>query len=254
MPAGKDPLSAENKEILRRWIDEGANWVADAAQNASEPSWWAFRKPKLIPQPKTKNLRWIRSPIDAFILQKLEERELQPATPAKKLILLRRAKFDLHGLPPTAQEAEEFLADHSPEAFAKLVDRLLASPRYGEKWGRHWLDVARYADSTGLDEDLSLPYSWRYRDYVIDAFNRDLPYDQFVKEQLAGDLLPPDKSEEAINVRGIVATGFLALGPKPLAQQDKVKAAYDVCSEAAPLCAQSKASHLSFYAWRALPG
>src|SRR5207247_10309380 len=126
------------------------------------------------------------------------------------------------------QATEEFLCDLASDAFARLVNRLLDSPRYGEKWGRHWLDVARYADSTGLDEDLSLPYSWRYRDYVIDAFNRDLPYDEFVREQLAGDLMPPHKPGEAVNVQAIVATGFMALGPKPLAQQDKVKVFYDI--------------------------
>src|SRR5262249_44431005 len=142
----------------------------------------------------------------------------------------RRATYDLTGLPPTEQESQAFLADDDPDAFAKVVDRLLASPRYGEKWGRNWLDVARYADSTGNDEDHRYPDAWRYRDYVIEAFNRDLPYDQFVREQVAGDLLPSPDGKE-VNRRGIIATGFLALGPKAIAQQDKQKMLYDVYDE-----------------------
>jgi len=170
------------------------------------------------------------SPIDAFILAKLEEKKLKPAKPASKLALIRRATFDLTGLPPTEPEIEAFLGDESPNAFATVVDRLLASPRYGEKWGRHWLDVARYADSTGADEDHRYPYAWRYRDYVIGAFNRDLPYNQFVMEQIAGDLMPsPDKKE--VNVEGIIATGFLSIGPRLIAEQDKPKMLYDFIDE-----------------------
>ena len=138
--------------------------------------------------------------------------------------------YDVTGLPPTEQEIQSFLADKSPEAYTKVVDRLLASPRYGEHWGRHWLDVARYADSTGNDEDHRYPHAWRYRDYVIDAFNSDMPYNQFVREQIAGDLLPPPEGSE-VNRRGIVATGFLALGAKAIAQQDKKKMLYDVYDE-----------------------
>jgi len=170
-----------------------------------------------------------QSPIDSLILAKLEEKGLKPAKPASKIALLRRATFDLTGLPPTEPEIEAFLADQSPDAFAKVVDRLLASPRYGEKWGRHWLDVARYADSTGADEDHRYPYAWRYRDYVIDAFNRDLPYNQFVTEQIAGDLLPAPEGK--VNVEGIVATGFLSIGPRLIAEQDKPKMLYDFIDE-----------------------
>nr|HTB14436.1 DUF1549 and DUF1553 domain-containing protein [Bryobacteraceae bacterium] len=170
------------------------------------------------------------SPIDAFILAKLEEKKLKPAKRASKLALIRRATFDLTGLPPTEPEIEAFLADDSPTAFASVVDRLLASPRYGEKWGRHWLDVARYADSTGADEDHRYPYAWRYRDYVIDAFNRDLPYNQFVKEQIAGDLMPAPDGKE-VNVEGITATGFLSIGPRLIAEQDKPKMLYDFIDE-----------------------
>ncbi|HTB10824.1 MAG TPA: DUF1549 domain-containing protein, partial [Bryobacteraceae bacterium] len=181
-------------------------------------NFWSFRaiKDPVINAP---------SPIDAFILAKLDEKQLKPAKPASKLALIRRATFDLTGLPPTEPEIEAFLADESPNAFAAVVDRLLASPRYGEKWGRHWLDVARYADSTGADEDHRYPYAWRYRDYVIDAFNRDLPYDQFLTEQLAGDLLTPGDGRE-VNRQGIIATGFLAVGLKLLAEQDKPKMVY----------------------------
>ena len=133
-------------------------------------------------------------------------------------------------MPPTPQEIHAFLSDFSAAAFAKIVERLLASPRYGERWGRHWLDVARYADSNGTDYDIKYPYSYRYVDYVIEAFNSDLRYDQFVKEQLAGDLLPSPKPGEP-NVRGIIATGFLALGPKPLTERNRVKMFYDVVDE-----------------------
>src|SRR5262249_32784593 len=133
---------------------------------------------------------WVQSPIDNFILAKLEQKGLKPAPPADRVTLLRRATFDLTGLPPTPKEIDDFLADQSPDAFTTDVDRLLASPRYGERWGRHWLDVARFADSNGTDYDIKFPYSFRYVDYVVGAFNTDLPYNEFVKEQLAGDLLP----------------------------------------------------------------
>jgi len=186
-------------------------------------NFWSFRaiKDPAIAAP---------SPIDALILAKLDEKGLKQAKPASKLVLIRRATFDLTGLPPTEAEIDAFLADKSPDAFAKLVDRLLASPRYGEKWGRHWLDVARYADSTGADEDHRYPYAWRYRDYVISAFNRDLPYNKFVMEQIAGDLMPAPDGKE-VNVDGITATGFLSIGPRLIAEQDKPKMLYDFIDE-----------------------
>ena len=170
------------------------------------------------------------SSIDSLILAKLNEKGLKPAKPASKSVLIRRATFDLTGLPPTEAEIEAFQADLSKDAFAKVVDRLLASPRYGEKWGRHWLDVARYADSTGADEDHRYPYAWRYRDYVISSFNRDLPYNQFVMEQIAGDLMPSPDGKE-VNVEGITATGFLSIGPRLIAEQDKPKMLYDFIDE-----------------------
>ena len=159
----------------------------------------------------------------------LEKKGLKPAPPADKRTLIRRATFDLTGLPPTPEEVNAFLADNSPDAFAKVVDRLLASPHYGERWARHWLDVARYADSNGLDENLVYRNAWRYRDYVIGAFNKDKPYDQFVKEQLAGDLLPA--SDDATQFEHWTATGFLSLGAKMLAEDDPVKMQMDIVDE-----------------------
>jgi hypothetical protein len=238
-PAGK--LKPEEIRDLADWVKIGAPWPG-AQQQQQVVAWpglgaqfteeqkkfWAFQPVKKVSPPDTKDLEWIHTQIDRFILAKLEDKGLGPAPRADKLALLRRATFDLTGLPPTRAEIDAFLADSSPQAYEKVVDRLLASPRYGERWGRHWLDVARYADSTGNDEDHRYPYAWRYRDYVIDSFNQDLPYNQFVREQVAGDLLP---SPDGVNRRGIVATGFLALGAKAVAQQDKKKMIYDIYDE-----------------------
>ena len=242
-PTGK--LPEEEIAALEEWVEMGAPWPRPetagpsapkraATQNeAADPTTtdhWAFQPIVDHSPPAIRDVAWVKTSIDQFMLAKLEEKGLQPAPPAGRLTLLRRAKFDLHGLPPTLKEIEEFLADESPRAFANLIERLLQSPHYGERWGRHWLDVARYADSTGIDEDTPYIHAWRYRDYVIDAFNRDLPYDQFVREQIAGDLLPPPPGQD-VNISGIIATGFLALGPKALAQQDKVQMVYDVVDE-----------------------
>lgn len=144
--------------------------------------------------------------------------------------MIRRATFDLTGLPPTPAEIAAFLADRSPDAFARVVDRLLASRHYGERWGRHWLDIARYADSNGLDENVAFGNAWRYRDYVIHAFNQNKPYDQFLTEQLAGDLLPPTEDLAVRNER-LTALGFLSIGPKVLAEPDKVKLEMDMIDE-----------------------
>lgn len=165
-------------------------------------AWWAFQKVSRSAAPEVKNTRWARNPIDAFILAKLEAARLQPAPPADKATLLRRAYLDMVGLPPTPQELAAFLADKSPRAFEKVIDRLLASPQYGERWARHWLDLARYAESEGFKADETRPNAWRYRDYVIKSFNTDKPYDRFVCEQIAGDELWPDDSDAR------VATGF----------------------------------------------
>jgi hypothetical protein len=174
---------------------------------------WAFR-PILRPAiPAVKNERWIQTPVDAFILAKLEEKHLSPALPADRPALLRRATYDLIGLPPTPDEIDAFLADESPEALAKVLDRLLAAPAYGERWGRHWLDVVRYADARDL---IQLPVesdfreAWRYRDWVVEAHNRDLPYTDFIRHQIAGDLLQPADSEQ-LDTNALVATGMLAI-------------------------------------------
>ncbi len=169
---------------------------------AQQRAWWAFQtvaKP-LTPQPAGQ--AWIKTPIDAFILAKLEEKHIQPNPAADKTTLLRRVTLDLTGLPPTPEELQAFLSDPSPAAYEKAVDRLLASPAYGERWARHWLDLARYADSNGFKSDETRPNIWRYRDYVIDAFNRDKPYDRFIREQIAGDELYPG------DAAALVATGF----------------------------------------------
>jgi hypothetical protein len=164
--------------------------------------WWAFQKVVKPPVPAVKNRAWSSNPVDAFILAKLEEKGLAPNPPAEKATLLRRASLDLTGLPPTPEETQAFLSDSAPDAFAKVVDRLLASPRYGERWGRHWLDLARYADSEGFKSDETRPNVWRYRDYVVDSFNADKPYDRFIREQIAGDeLYPRDPA-------ALIATGF----------------------------------------------
>ncbi|MEZ6110005.1 MAG: DUF1549 and DUF1553 domain-containing protein [Pirellulaceae bacterium] len=176
-----------------------------------------------------KQADWPTSPIDYFVLSKLEENGLRPAPPADRLTLIRRATFDLLGLPPTPAEVDQFLADESPEAFARLVERLLESPHYGERWGRHWLDVARYADSNGLDENIAHGNAWRYRDWVVAAFNADRPFDLFLREQIAGDLLPTDDAE--LRRQRLIATGFLTLGPKVLAEVDETKMEMDIVDE-----------------------
>ena len=157
--------------------------------------YWAFQQVKRPEIAKVQDAKWVRNPIDAFILARLEAKGLRPAPPADRISLLRRATYDLTGLPATPQEADAFLADRSPNAFEKVVDRLLASPHYGERWARHWLDLARYAESEGFKEDEPRPNAWRYRDYVIQAFNQDKPYDRFIREQIAGDELWPGDPE-----------------------------------------------------------
>ena len=194
-----------------------------------ELSHWAFQPVGDPPIPGVKDISWPRSPVDHFVLAQLEAKGLRPARPADKRTLIRRATIDLHGLPPTPEEVKAFLADDSPRAFAKVVDRLLDSPRYGERWGRHWLDVARYADSNGMDDNIVHADAWRYRDYVIRAFNGDKPYDQFIREQLAGDLIT--KWGDQNRAEGLIATGFLMLGPKMVGEDDPVKQKLDFADE-----------------------
>src|SRR6185312_6744127 len=160
--------------------------------------YWAFQPVHETAPPAVKNSSWAVNAIDAFVGQKLEAKGLAPSPKADRITLLRRVTFDLIGLPPTPAEVEAFLADRSPQAYEKVVDRLLASPRYGERWGRHWLDLARFAESEGFKADETRPNAWRYRDYVIQSFNTDKPYDRFVMEQLAGDELWPASPEARV--------------------------------------------------------
>ena len=204
--------------------------AAEPPAGSEDPTeFWAFQPPADPPVPPVGETSWPQSLLDHFILARLEDKGLRPAPPADKRTLIRRATFDLTGLPPTPDEIDSFLADDSPQAFPRVVERLLDSPAYGERWGRHWLDVVRYADSNGLDENAAHAHAWRYRDYVVAAFNSDKPYDQFVIEQLAGDLLPAD--DPAVRNGHLTATGFLSLGPKVLAEVDKLKMEMDIIDE-----------------------
>ncbi len=208
MPPG-NPLSRAELETLKAWIDSGASWeqITPAAPKRAGLDWWSLQPIRLPKVPITKNQAWVRNPIDAFVLSVLEAQGISPAPSADKRTLIRRASFDLLGLPPTPQEVAFFLADKSPNAYEKLIDRLLASPHYGERWGRHWLDVARFGESMGYEYDHLRDYAWRYRDYVIGAFNSDRPYPQFLREQIAGDVLPN------AGTNGVIASGFLVAGP-----------------------------------------
>lgn len=224
---------------LEKWVAMGAPDPRDGKsgtnltqkQDAWESArdWWAWRQPAAAPAPEPKKDAWARTDIDRFLLAAMEEKGLQPVADADKLTMLRRVYFDLVGLPPPPQEIKAYYADQSPDALARLVDRLLASPEFGQRWGRHWLDVARYAESSGKDVNITFPHAWRYRDYVIDSFNADKPYDQFIKEQLAGDLLPAGDDKQ--RAEQIVATGFLALGPKGLNEQNPRQFALDLADE-----------------------
>lgn len=212
MPPGKKGLDAADIETLRAWIDSGAPWTATAKPAA--PGWWSFQP---IRRPAG------QSTIDSFINAKLAENKLRPVGQAPRRTLIRRAYYTLHGLPPPSAEVEAFVSDKDPQAFEKLVDKLLASPRYGERWGRHWLDVVRYADTGGFETDIYFPNAWRYRDYVIQAFNSDKPYFQFVREQVAGDEIWPDDlaldggfqvpEEKKRHLDAKIATGMYTIGP-----------------------------------------
>jgi len=226
-----DDLTERQIAVLVRWVEMGAPFPAAtrAAKRNRDPNHWAFQPPAERPVPSVSNSKWPQSALDHFILAKLEAAGLSPTMRADKRTLIRRVTFDLTGLPPTPDEIDTFLADEAPDAFARIVDRLLESPRYGERWGRHWLDVARYADSNGFDENIAHGNAWRYRDYVVAAFNRDKPFDQFVSEQLAGDLMP--FNGETQRHEQLIATGFLSIGPKVLAETDEAKMRMDIIDE-----------------------
>ncbi len=225
MPMAGDRLSTPEVEDLVQWIQSGAPWPEARAASTvkkgfsitpEQRAFWSFQPIRKPTPPRVKNSAWAKSEIDSFILAKLEAQGLNPAKPATKRVLLRRASYDLTGLPPTPEQVDAFINDQSAGAFAKAIDRMLASPHYGERWGRHWLDVARYADGDGRPDKrpVFIGYgmardgyvnNWRYRDWVIDALNRDMPYDNFVKAQIAADLLPGKKE--------LPGLGFFGLGP-----------------------------------------
>ncbi len=210
-PKGK--LSARQIDVFKLWVKMGAPWPEGAIASTVQRQFWSFRPLGPTDSPAVKNDAWAQSAIDRFILNRIEAKALQPAPPAGKRTLIRRATFDLIGLPPTPREIDDFLADDSQGAFARVIDRLLASPLYGERWGRHWLDVMRYADARDLIQlpaESDFREAWRYRDWVVDAFNRDLPYTDFIKYQIAGDLLQP-REPDKINKDALVATGMLAI-------------------------------------------
>jgi hypothetical protein len=203
MPPEGPRLNESEVALLRTWIDQGAIWPADMdSDSIAATSHWAFLAPRKPSPPAADDTGWVRNPIDAFVLTRLESEAVAPSPEADRATLVRRLSLDLLGLPPSPAEVAAFAADDRPDAYERLVDRLLASPHYGERWGRHWLDLARYADSNGYDNDEPRPDAWRYRDWVIDAVNADVPFDRFTIEQLAGDLLPDAGWTERL------ATGF----------------------------------------------
>jgi hypothetical protein len=186
---------------------------------------WSFRRIQKPIPPEPRDVKWVQTPIDRFILRQLEASGLAPAPPVTRETLIRRVSFDLVGLPPTPEEVDQFLRDRDPNAYENLLDRLLASPHYGERWGRHWLDVARFAESDGFEHDAIRPNAWRYRDYVVRSFNADKPYDQFVREQVAGDELYPD------SVDARIATGFNLLGPDMVDSADQIQRRHNTLND-----------------------
>lgn len=209
MPPGKK-LKAEEIINLEAWIKMGAPWPKD--KSGEKPPLWSLQPVRSPQIPAVTNKKWLKNPIDAFVLAKLESSKLTPASEADRRTLIRRVTYDLIGLPPSAAEVDTFVADKASDAYDKVVDRLLASPRYGERWARHWLDVARYADTKGyvFEEDRNMPNAYTYRDWVINAFNRDLPYDQFITQQIAADTLPEIQNGD--DKTPLAALGFLNVG------------------------------------------
>jgi cytochrome c553 len=239
MPLEGKPLSDEQVAVLSSWIKDGAAWPrvlpplsfgrTKHRYETLKKKHWAWQ-PLTNPIPPTvADAGWPKDDIDRFLLAKLEAKGLNPVGDADKLVLLRRVTFDLTGLPPSLAESEAFLKDSTPDAFAKVVDRLLASERFGERWGRHWLDVARYAESTGPSRNIPYPHAWKYRDYVIDSINADVPFDRFITEQIAGDLLPAASNKE--RDRLLTATGLLALGVKDVNQRFRIRFIMDNVDE-----------------------
>jgi Protein of unknown function (DUF1549)/Protein of unknown function (DUF1553)/Planctomycete cytochrome C len=209
MPKNGKPLSSQEIRTLRDWVAGGAKWPEGVVLKNDPLDWWSLRplKRPAVPLAPQSSATWTRTPIDAFLLQALEAAGLKPSPEADRRTLFRRLSYDLLGLPPNPDEVDRFVNDSDPLAYEKLVDRLLASPHYGERWARHWMDIVHYGETHGYDKDKPRPNAWPYRDYLIRAFNDDRPYRQFVEQQLAGDVLEPDTRD------GLEATGFLAAGP-----------------------------------------
>ncbi|MBP86039.1 MAG: hypothetical protein CMJ64_04875 [Planctomycetaceae bacterium] len=232
-------LPQRDIDVLRKWITAGAfdpritNQSPPATETKPELSMtelWSVQPVEHVEVPYVADDSWVRNDTDRFILTKLAAIAVSPNEAADKYVLLRRATFDLTGLPPTLAGIDEFVHDNRTDAYERLIDRLLASQHYGERWGRHWLDLARYGDSNGGDINYAHANAWRYRDYVIKSFNDDKPYDAFIREQLAGDLLPDD-GNAARRRELLTATGFLMLGPKMLAEVDSDKLLIDIVDE-----------------------
>jgi hypothetical protein len=223
MPAKGKPLDAEQIGLLRAWIDQGLKWDESVLPvERPQSKHWAFQVIRRPALPRVANAGWVRTPVDAFIAASHDAKRLTPAPEASRRALVRRLYLDLIGLPPTPEEMAALLADRSTDWYERLVDKLLASPHYGERWGRHWLDLARYADSEGYESDHTRPYAWRYRDYVINAFNSDKPYDRFLREQIAGDEIEPYSDEN------LIATGFLACARLSSNEEDRPRQRNDV--------------------------
>jgi len=210
----KKPLAAREVSALVRWVRDGLSWGEMKTENTQlvtkqQREFWSWQPLQPSRIPAVEPAEWNRNPVDAYIINALIQQKLQPAELASKRTLIRRATFDLTGLPATPADVKRFLADDSPQAYQRLLERLLDSPQYGERWGRHWLDVVRYADTAGDAADYPVPEAYKYRNYVIDAFNQDLPYDAFIRQQIAGDLLPADSEEQ--RWRQTIATGYIAI-------------------------------------------
>jgi hypothetical protein len=217
MPPRGPALTPKQVGLLRAWIDQGAPWSDAADMRPPGADHWAYQPLRRPVISVVKESSWVRNPIDAFILARLQAEGLTPSAPADRRTLLRRVTFDLLGLPPSPEEMDAFLADPAPDAYEKVVDRLLASPHHGERWARHWMDVVHFAETHGHDQDVPRPHAWPYRDYLIGAFNQDKPYDRFVAEQVAGDVL------FAGDPQALVATGFLAAGPWDESSQKDIR-------------------------------
>src|SRR5262245_23151241 len=242
MPHEADKLPDEQIAAISRWIDLGAPYDKPLVKNPRDPdSWtakfvdakarefWSFQPLGQHQPPAVKNEAWPRGDIDRFVLAKLEEKGLTPNSPAERRVLIRRAYFDVIGLPPTAEEVEKFVADADPQAYDKLLDRLLENKHFGERWARHWLDAARFAESHGFEQDYDRPYAYHFRDFVIEAFNQDMPYDQFTRWQLAGDEFEPE------NPLALKATGFLGavVFPTQITANEVDRTCYDALDDMA---------------------